>query len=126
MKDDLVRIAVRDCGSGIPAEFRAHIFERFAQADATNTRLKGGTGLGLAIAKQIVERLGGEVGFVDVLGGGTIFYVDLPSWGGKADVRHLKEIERDKASDSESAIESLLIDVEHLVPPATGGNKQLQ
>jgi PAS domain S-box-containing protein len=44
-----VRITVRDHGSGIPDEFKLHIFEKFAQADATNTRKKGGTGLGLRV-----------------------------------------------------------------------------
>jgi DNA-binding response OmpR family regulator len=61
-----------------------HIFEKFAQADATDTRKKGGTGLGLSIVKQIVERLSGKVGFEDAIGGGTIFYVDLPVWDGRA------------------------------------------
>jgi signal transduction histidine kinase len=75
-----VRITVRDHGIGIPTDFRAHLFEKFAQADATNAREKGGTGLGLSIVKQIVERLGGEVGFSDAPGGGTIFYVELPTW----------------------------------------------
>jgi signal transduction histidine kinase len=79
---DLVRISVRDHGSGIPLDFKSRIFERFAQADATNTRQKGGTGLGLSIVKQIVDRLGGEVGFADAPGGGTIFYVQLPIWSG--------------------------------------------
>ena len=79
-----VRITVRDCGSGIPDDFKLHIFEKFAQADATNTRQKGGTGLGLSIVKQIVERLGGKIGFDDAPGGGTIFYVDLPVWDGRA------------------------------------------
>ncbi len=79
-----VRITVRDHGSGIPDEFKLHIFEKFAQADATNTRKKGGTGLGLCIVKQIVERLGGKVGFEDAPGGGTTFYVDLPVWDGRA------------------------------------------
>jgi PAS domain S-box-containing protein len=79
-----VRITVRDHGSGIPDDFKLHIFEKFAQADATNTRKKGGTGLGLSIVKQIVERLGGEVGFEDATGGGTTFYVDLPVWDGRA------------------------------------------
>jgi signal transduction histidine kinase len=76
----IVRLSVRDCGSGIPVEFRARIFERFAQADATNTRQKGGTGLGLSIVKQIVDRHGGVVGFADAPGGGTIFHVELPCW----------------------------------------------
>jgi PAS domain S-box-containing protein len=79
-----VRITVRDYGSGIPDEFKLHIFEKFAQADATNTRKKGGTGLGLSIVKQIVERLGGKVGFEDAVGGGTTFCVDLPVWDGRA------------------------------------------
>ena len=79
-----VRITVRDCGSGIPDDFKLHIFEKFAQADATNTRQKGGTGLGLSIVKQIVERLGGKIGFDDAPGGGAIFYVDLPVWDGRA------------------------------------------
>jgi PAS domain S-box-containing protein len=79
-----VRIAVRDHGSGVPDEFKPHIFGKFAQADATNTRQKGGTGLGLSIVKQIVERLGGKIGFDNAPGGGTVFYVDLPMWDGRA------------------------------------------
>jgi PAS domain S-box-containing protein len=75
---DGVRITVRDHGSGIPEDFRSRIFGKFAQADASNARQKGGTGLGLSIVKQIVLRLGGEVGFSDAPGGGTIFYVELP------------------------------------------------
>jgi signal transduction histidine kinase len=78
---DVVCISVRDHGAGISVDFKPHIFERFAQADATNARQKGGTGLGLSIVKQIVDRLGGEVGFADAPGGGTIFHVALPCWG---------------------------------------------
>jgi PAS domain S-box-containing protein len=85
-----VRISIRDHGPGIPADFKSHIFEKFAQADATNARKKGGTGLGLSIVKQIVERLGGKVGFENAAGGGTVFHVDLPIWnsevGGEIDL----------------------------------------
>jgi signal transduction histidine kinase len=77
---DVLHISVRDHGAGIPADFKSHVFERFAQADATETRRKGGTGLGLSIVKQIVSRLGGSVGFADAPGGGTIFDVALPCW----------------------------------------------
>jgi len=81
---DAFRISVRDQGSGIPEDFKPRIFEKFAQADGTNSRQKGGTGLGLSIVKQIVERLSGQVGFDDAPGGGTIFYVELPPWDGAA------------------------------------------
>jgi len=77
---DAVRISVRDRGPGIPADFRPRIFEKFAQADASDGRQKGGTGLGLSIVKQITTRLGGQIGFEDAAGGGTVFYVDLPGW----------------------------------------------
>jgi PAS domain S-box-containing protein len=76
-RDHLVRISVRDHGPGIPVKFRPHIFEKFAQADATDARRKGGTGLGLSIVKEIVDRLGGRVHFEDAPGGGTVFHVDL-------------------------------------------------
>ena len=72
------RIEVRDRGSGIPEAFRGRIFQKFAQADSSDTRKKGGTGLGLTITKSIVERMGGQIGFEstpDVL---TTFHVELP------------------------------------------------
>ncbi|HEX3936909.1 MAG TPA: PAS domain S-box protein [Xanthobacteraceae bacterium] len=75
------RLSVRDQGEGIPAEFKPHIFEKFAQADGTSAKKTGGTGLGLSIVKEIAGRLGGEVGFADAPGGGTVFYLDLPSAG---------------------------------------------
>jgi DNA-binding response OmpR family regulator len=81
---DKVRITVCDHGSGVPDAFKLHIFEKFAQADATDTRKKGGTGLGLSIVKQIVERLGGTIGFDNASDGGAIFHVDLPAWDGRA------------------------------------------
>jgi PAS domain S-box-containing protein len=73
-----VRISVRDRGAGIPEEFRGRIFQRFAQADASDIRRKGGTGLGLSIAKAIVERHGGRIGFEPAEGGGTSFWFTLP------------------------------------------------
>ena len=76
---EFVRISVRNYGPGIPADFKPHMFERFAQADSTTTRQKGGSGLGLSIVRQIVDRLGGEVGFTEA-SGETIFHVDLPCW----------------------------------------------
>jgi signal transduction histidine kinase len=75
-----IRISVVDHGSGIPQEFKDRIFEKFAQADTSDIRTKGGSGLGLSIVREIVRRLGGEVGFADTPGGGATFFVDLPEY----------------------------------------------
>ena len=75
---DRVRISVTDEGSGIPEEFRDRIFQKFAQADASDTRQKSGTGLGLSISKAIAEQHGGEIGWDTGPGRGTTFHVDLP------------------------------------------------
>jgi PAS domain S-box-containing protein len=75
---DSVRVSVRDRGLGIAPEFQPRIFQRFAQADSSDSRAKGGTGLGLSIAKTIVERLGGSIGFDSTPGEGATFYITLP------------------------------------------------
>ena len=74
----LARMTVRDHGPGIPEEFRARMFTKFAQADSSDTRQRGGTGLGLVIAREITERHGGRLWFDSTLGKGTSFHVDLP------------------------------------------------
>lgn len=76
-RDDEVRVAVRDHGSGIPASFRSHIFNKFCQADASDSRQNGGTGLGLAISKELVEHMQGRIGFESREGDGATFHVDL-------------------------------------------------
>jgi DNA-binding response OmpR family regulator len=74
----LARITVQDRGPGIPDEFRARIFTKFAQADSSDTRQRGGTGLGLVIAKEITEHHGGRLWFDTAPGNGTAFHIDLP------------------------------------------------
>ena len=73
-----VRVSVRDYGSGIPADFHERIFQKFSQADSSDTRQKGGTGLGLAITRELVERMRGEIGFESDKTG-TEFYVYFQS-----------------------------------------------
>ncbi len=76
----MVRVDVIDCGAGIPVEFRNRIFQKFSQADSSNTRQKGGTGLGLAISKELIERMNGTVGFHSEPGHGASFHFELPVW----------------------------------------------
>lgn len=73
-----VRVAVRDQGPGIPEHFRSAIFEKFSQADASDTREKGGSGLGLAIAHALAGQMGGQLDFTCPPEGGTRFTLDLP------------------------------------------------
>ena len=73
-----VRVSVRDSGPGIPKEFREKIFQKFSQADSSDTRMKGGTGLGLSITKAIVERHRGSIDFETESGNGSTFFFDLP------------------------------------------------
>ncbi len=73
-----VRVAITDHGLGISEEFQSIIFQKFAQADSSDTRSRVGTGLGLSISKSIVEQHGGSIGFESLPGISTTFYFDLP------------------------------------------------
>jgi PAS domain S-box-containing protein len=73
-----MRVEVQDSGAGIPEAFKAHIFEKFAQADASATRRFEGTGLGLSIARKLMEAMGGSIGFDSIVDQGSVFYIELP------------------------------------------------
>lgn len=78
--DNCVRVSVIDYGCGITEQFRSRIFQKFTQADSSDTRKKGGTGLGLSITKAIVERMGGSIGFDSVPNVRTTFFIEFPIW----------------------------------------------
>ena len=75
-----VRVEVVDHGPGIPEEFRSRIFQKFSQADSSDSRQKGGTGLGLNISRMLVEKMGGHIGFSSQAGAGATFFFEMPTW----------------------------------------------
>jgi hypothetical protein len=73
------RLRIIDSGEGIEPGFLPHVFERFRQEDASDTRSHGGLGLGLAIVKHLVELHGGSVAASSAGSGrGATFTVTLP------------------------------------------------
>jgi PAS domain S-box-containing protein len=74
-----VQIEVQDHGRGIPPDKLEHIFERFQQVDASDSRAMGGTGLGLAICRSIIAQHGGRIWVTSVEGQGATFAFTLPT-----------------------------------------------
>ena len=79
-RDGMVRISIEDTGSGIPLTRQAELFEPFSRLDATQRGIEG-TGIGLAISKQLIERMGGRIGFSSEPGIGSTFWIDVPLAG---------------------------------------------
>lgn len=76
--DDEIRLAVQDFGRGIPQDQVEHVFERFAQVEASDARRQGGTGLGLPIANELTLRSGGRIEVASEMGEGSTFTVVMP------------------------------------------------
>jgi signal transduction histidine kinase len=77
--DRVVEVRVQDTGRGIEPDFLPLAFDRFRQADSTNSRTHGGLGLGLSIAKQLVEAHKGTISAESKgTGKGATFTVRLP------------------------------------------------
>lgn len=78
IKDDMLKIAIKDNGIGIAQEDLPFIFNRFYRCEKSRSRNYGGTGLGLAICKQIVENHGGTIWAESTPGKGTVIIFTIP------------------------------------------------
>lgn len=73
-----VKIRIKDQGSGVEPNLRERIFDKFFQADMSETRMYGGLGLGLYIARVLARTYDGDVTIKDTLEPGTTFCFSLP------------------------------------------------
>ncbi|MDQ6989172.1 MAG: response regulator [Mariprofundaceae bacterium] len=76
MQDGHVVMAVEDSGIGIADDALQALFEPFAQL--STTQQQKGTGLGTTIAKQLAQRMGGDIQVKSELGVGSVFSINIP------------------------------------------------
>ncbi|MDP9254316.1 MAG: ATP-binding protein, partial [Verrucomicrobiota bacterium] len=74
--NDMLRIAVRDSGAGIPAEKLARLFTPFDRLGAEQSAVEG-TGLGLALCQGLMHAMGGSIGVNSTVGQGSTFWFEL-------------------------------------------------
>ena len=72
-----LRFTISDTGIGMSEEFLPHIFDTFAQEDASATSKYGSSGLGMAITKSFVEMMNGDIEVRSVKGEGSTFVVTV-------------------------------------------------
>jgi CheY-like chemotaxis protein len=71
---EYVSLEIRDSGSGMTTETRAHAFDRFFTTKADGR----GSGLGLASVKRVVQQNGGSIDVRSMPGAGSRFTILLP------------------------------------------------
>lgn len=111
-KEQFLEISVRDTGEGIDKAKHSRVFSEFSQFSNPSLN-QVGTGLGLSICKDLVERMGGEIGFNSELGKGSTFYFTLPL---ALDVSSEKQEEnRSQASSQRTSLDSANLNQEALI-----------
>jgi len=105
LPEHMLRISITDNGIGIPAEQQDSLFQPFERLGHELSQIDG-TGIGLSITRQIVEMLGGQIGFESSEGKGSTFWVDIPMSVKQASVQKTVKASDSAASNNEDQHES--------------------
>ncbi len=71
-------LKISDTGIGISEEKLPFIFDRFYQAENSDTRTHEGSGIGLSLVKELIELMEGTIEVKSKLGKGTSFDIQIP------------------------------------------------
>jgi signal transduction histidine kinase/ligand-binding sensor domain-containing protein/AraC-like DNA-binding protein len=104
---DIVEIRVKDSGIGISSERLPFIFDRFYQADSSNTRKYEGTGIGLSIAHEMVLLHEGTINVESEEGVGSEFIVRLPLEEQTPSIGKDSEVDEQVIAEAETASKPL-------------------
>lgn len=78
-QEEMVIVAIKDKGIGIPAADVENIFQRFYSVDRAHSQKMGGSGLGLSIVETVIEKHFGRITVESEVGRGSTFTITLPT-----------------------------------------------
>ncbi|WP_425235078.1 ATP-binding protein [Ulvibacterium sp.] len=109
-KENKCLMEVKDSGIGINEEQLPYIFDRFYQADNSESREHEGTGIGLSLTKELVEAHGGKIHVESKTGEGTVFQIVLPLGKAHFEEHQLAKLKPIPSESKTNIAETLLVE----------------
>ncbi len=100
----------RGTGIGIKQDQLPHVFDRFRQADGSESRQYSGSGIGLALVKEIANLHGGDVSVQSQYGTGSVFRVVIPAGTAHLDPTFLVDFADDEPASRTSSGSGIVVD----------------